>query len=97
MDRSDAVRDLAESLYAKLREAGADVLFDDRDLRPGVKFADAELLGIPHRIVVGDRGIKAGTLEYRHRRAAESEPLPIAGAEDELVRRITAGKARYTP
>jgi prolyl-tRNA synthetase len=97
MDRSDAVRDLAESLYAELSAAGADVLFDDRDLRPGVKFADAELLGIPHRVVVGDRGIKAGTLEYRHRRAAEAEPLPMTGATGELVRRITAGKARYAP
>ena len=95
MDRSDAVRDLAESLYAELGAAGVDVLFDDRDLRPGVKFADAELLGIPHRLVVGDRGIKAGTLEYRHRRAAEAESLPASGARDELVRRIAAGKARY--
>ena len=52
------------------------MLYDDRDARPGVKFADAELLGIPHRIVVGERGLKAGTLEYRHRRATESEDFP---------------------
>jgi prolyl-tRNA synthetase len=97
MDRSDAVRDLAESLYTRLGAAGVDVLFDDRDLRPGVKFADAELLGIPHRVVVGDRGIKAGTLEYRHRRAADSEALPVSGAEDELARRVAEGKARYAP
>ena len=51
------------------------VLFDDRDARPGVKFADAELLGIPHRLVISDRGLKAGELEYRHRRDSDSRML----------------------
>lgn len=75
MHRSDAVREAAESLYADLGDAGLDVLFDDRDVRPGVKFADAELIGIPHRLVVSDRGLEAGQLEYRHRRDEESRNL----------------------
>jgi prolyl-tRNA synthetase len=75
MHRSDAVRDAAEQLYRELAESGLEVLFDDRDVRPGVKFADAELLGIPHRLVVSDRGLEAGELEYRHRRDSEARML----------------------
>jgi prolyl-tRNA synthetase len=76
MEKSARVRAAAEALYAELSGAGIEVLYDDRDARPGVKFADAELLGIPHRIVVGERGLGAGTLEYRHRRASASEDFP---------------------
>jgi prolyl-tRNA synthetase len=76
MEKSARVRAAAEALYAELSGAGIEVLYDDRDARPGVKFADAELLGIPHRIVVGERGLGAGTLEYRHRRATASEDFP---------------------
>jgi prolyl-tRNA synthetase len=54
---------------------GLDVLYDDRDVRPGVKFADAELIGIPHRLVVSERGLAAGELEYRHRRDSEARNL----------------------
>ena len=75
MHRSDAVRDAAEALYVELQDMGMDVLFDDRDVRPGVKFADAELLGIPHRLVVSERGLEANELEYRHRRDDESRNL----------------------
>jgi prolyl-tRNA synthetase len=75
MHRSEAVREAAEALYAELTDSGLDVLFDDRDVRPGVKFADAELIGIPHRLVVSDRGLEAGELEYRHRRDDESRNL----------------------
>jgi len=75
MHRSDAVRAAAEDLYRELGDSGMDVLFDDRDVRPGVKFADAELLGIPHRLVVSDRGLAAGELEYRHRRDSEARML----------------------
>ena len=75
MQRSDAVREAAEALYAELTEKGFDVLFDDRDARPGVKFADAELIGIPHRLVISDRNLAAGELEYRHRRDVESRNL----------------------
>ncbi len=74
------VREAAEKLYAELTAAGIEVLYDDRDERPGVKFADAELIGIPHRVVVGDRGLEAGKLEYRHRRATESEDFPLDDA-----------------
>ncbi len=72
MHRSNEVREAAEALYTELKDMGLAVLFDDRDARPGVKFADAELIGIPHRLVVSDRGLEAGELEYRHRRDSES-------------------------
>jgi prolyl-tRNA synthetase len=75
MQRSDALRDAAEALYSELLEAGLEVLFDDRDVRPGVKFADAELIGIPHRLVISERGIASGELEYRHRRATEAQGM----------------------
>jgi prolyl-tRNA synthetase len=75
MHRSDDVREAAEALYAELAESGLEVLLDDRDARPGVKFADAELIGIPHRVVIGDRGLAKGELEYRHRRDSESRDL----------------------
>jgi prolyl-tRNA synthetase len=75
MHRSDAVREAAEALYEELQSMGLEVLFDDRDVRPGVKFADAELIGVPHRLVVSDRGLEAGELEYRHRRDDESRMM----------------------
>jgi len=64
------------------------VLIDDRDARPGVKFAEAELLGIPHRLVLGERGLAAGTIEYRHRRASENQDIPLAGLLPFLRERI---------
>ena len=66
--RSDAVRSAAHELYDQCIEAGIDVFLDDRDERPGFKFADADLLGLPHRIVVGERNLSAGRLEYGYRR-----------------------------
>ena len=75
MHRSEAVREAAEALYEELQNFGLDVLFDDRDTRPGVKFADAELIGVPHRLVISERGLKANELEYRHRRDEESRDL----------------------
>jgi len=75
MHRSEVVREAAEALYAELQNSGLDVLFDDRDTRPGVKFADAELIGVPHRLVISERGLKANELEYRHRRDEESRDL----------------------
>lgn len=75
MHKSDKVRDAAEELYASLQAGGLEVLFDDRDARPGVKFADAELIGIPHRLVISERGLKSGDLEYRHRRDEESRMM----------------------
>ena len=75
--KSEAVRNAAEQLYAELTAAGVEVLLDDRDERPGVMFADLELIGIPHRIVIGDRGLKEDNVEYqgRHDAAAQIAPL----------------------
>ena len=75
MQRSEPLREAAEQLYSDLQDMGIEVLFDDRDARPGVKFADAELLGIPHRLVISDRSLEAGELEYRHRRDSDSRML----------------------
>jgi prolyl-tRNA synthetase len=75
LQRSETVREAAEALYEELQAMGLDVLYDDRDVRPGVKFADAELIGIPHRLVVSERGLAAGELEYRHRRDSEARNL----------------------
>jgi prolyl-tRNA synthetase len=71
-NRSAAVRETAESLHRQLLDAGIEVLLDDRDARPGVMFADMELIGIPHRVVIGDRNLAAGQLEYRARRDSEN-------------------------
>ena len=71
MQKSEAVADCANALYQQFRDAGVDVLMDDRNERPGVKFADMELIGIPHRIVIGDRALAEGQLEYKGRRDAE--------------------------
>ncbi|MCL4720369.1 MAG: proline--tRNA ligase, partial [Gammaproteobacteria bacterium] len=75
--RSDGVTAAAGRLYHDLVEAGFEVLFDDRDARPGVKFADADLLGIPHRLVIGERGLKDGRVEYRHRQTRAEEQVPL--------------------
>src|SRR5882672_1165769 len=80
LQKSVQVRSAADALYAALDAAGIEVLYDDRDARPGVKFADAELLGIPHRLVVGERGVEAGKLEYRGRRDTESTEFPLNDA-----------------
>jgi prolyl-tRNA synthetase len=75
--KSTSVQETADSLYQQFIAAGIDVLLDDRDARPGVKFADSELMGIPHRIVIGERGLAAGNLEYRHRSETESTEIPL--------------------
>ena len=77
MHKSVRLREAAERLYARLAAAGIEVLFDDRQVRPGVMFADSELTGIPHRIVIGDRGLDAGTVEYRHRRDSENTVVAL--------------------
>jgi prolyl-tRNA synthetase len=80
LQKSARVREVSERLYEEFTAAGIEVLYDDRDARPGVKFADAELLGIPHRLVVAERGLDAGKLEYRHRRESASTEFPADGA-----------------
>ena len=78
MDRSEAVRTEAESLYDALLAVGVDVILDDRGERPGAMFADWELIGVPHRVVIGDRGLKEGKLEYLGRRDTEASNVPVA-------------------
>ena len=77
LQKSAGVRAAADAIYAALGAAGIEVLYDDRDARPGVKFADAELLGIPHRLVLGERGLESGSCEYRHRRATDNRDIPL--------------------
>ena len=76
MHKSEAVADCALALYQALTEAGVEVLLDDRNERPGVKFADMELIGIPHRVVVGDRALAEGNLEYKSRTASDPQLIP---------------------
>ncbi|WP_298768978.1 proline--tRNA ligase [uncultured Shewanella sp.] len=77
MHKSHRVKDMAEKLYQDLNELGIEVLFDDRKERPGVMFADMELLGLPHVIVIGDRNIDNGVFEYKNRRTGEKQDIPF--------------------
>ena len=88
--KSVAVREAADALYASLEAAGIDTLLDDRDERPGVKFADMELLGIPHHVVIGDRSLANGLLEYKHRAGTERAEVPATGILAFLQERISA-------
>jgi len=83
--KSPAVMAAGEKLYEQLRQAGFDVLLDDRNERPGVKFADMELIGIPHRFVVSERGLAAETLEYKGRRDEDKQDIPLAEALPFLI------------
>jgi prolyl-tRNA synthetase len=86
--KSPRVAEAAEALYAELLEAGVDVLYDDRNLRPGVMFNDMELIGIPHRVVIGERGLDNGMLEYRSRTASDNEELPLEGALEAILEKL---------
>ncbi len=77
MDKSYRVKEAAESLYQELQDAGLDALLDDRSQRPGVKFADADLLGIPHRLVIAEKAWDEGQVEYKARRATDAEMIPV--------------------
>jgi prolyl-tRNA synthetase len=77
-DRSETVRQAADRLYDELRQSGVEVLLDDRGERPGVMFADLELIGIPHRVTIGDRGLKEGKVEYQGRRDAAATAVPLS-------------------
>ncbi len=80
MDRSELVKAETEKLYNAALEAGIDVILDDRGQRPGAMFADWELIGVPHRVVIGERGLKEGNLEYQGRRDTEATAVPVADA-----------------
>ena len=82
MGKSAAVRDAAEQLYAALQAAGIEALLNDRDERPGVMFADMELIGVPHRIVIGERSLKEGNVEYQGRRDAQAQSIPLQNAPE---------------
>jgi prolyl-tRNA synthetase len=86
--KSQRVRDTADQLYSELVRQGYDVLLDDRNERPGVIFADLDLIGIPHRLVIGDKGLDKGTVEYKSRRDKAPSDLPMASVVDELRSRI---------
>jgi len=88
-DRFAEVKSAADALYAELLAAGVDVILDDRGERPGAMFADWELIGVPHRITLGDRGLKDGMVEYQHRRDAAASAVPLAQAGAWVRERLT--------
>jgi prolyl-tRNA synthetase len=91
LGKSAAVREAAEQLHDELTAAGLDVLLDDRDERPGVMFADMELIGIPHRVVIGERGLKQNQIEYQSRRDKAAQPIALDGAATAIRNRICGG------
>jgi prolyl-tRNA synthetase len=91
--RSEAVKAAVDKLHSELHDAGVEVFLDDRDERPGVLLADQELIGIPHRIVVGDRGLKEGVVEYQHRRDAQATKVPLADARTFLMGKLAHAQA----
>jgi prolyl-tRNA synthetase len=77
-DKSETVKAAANKLHDDLQAAGVDVLLDDRGERPGVMFAEADLMGIPHRLVIGERGLAEGNVEYKARVEADAKSVPLA-------------------
>ena len=90
-DRSEAVKAAADGLYAQLLAKGVDVILDDRGERPGAMFADWELIGAPHRVVFGDKGLKDGVAEYQGRQDAEATKLPVTDVLNHLLSRLHIG------
>ena len=86
--KNAAVREAAERLYAELAAAGIDVLLDDREERPGVLFADMDLIGIPHRVVLGERGLAAGNAEYKGRRDEKPADVPLGEIVPLLLKKL---------
>ncbi|MBN9330491.1 MAG: proline--tRNA ligase [Comamonas sp. SCN 67-35] len=91
MDRSDTVKEAAGRLHDELLARGIDVLLDDRGERPGAMFADWELIGVPHRVVLSDRGLKAGQVEYQHRRETQATPMALAEVAQHLADHVKNG------
>jgi prolyl-tRNA synthetase len=90
MDRSAEVKTAAQALYEELLASGVDVLLDDRGERPGAMFADWELIGVPHRVVISDRGLKEGQFEYQHRRDTAATKVPVAGIAGFITGKLAA-------
>jgi len=88
-DRSPSVKQAAEEIYARLLGAGVDVILDDRGERPGAMFADWELIGVPHRITVGDKSLKDGQVEYQHRRDTSAIRIALADAVTHVMNQLT--------
>jgi prolyl-tRNA synthetase len=89
MGKNARVRETAEAVYAELRGKGVDVLLDDRDERPGIMFADMELIGVPHRLTIGERGLKEGNIEYQGRRDEKAQAVPLVEAAEFVRSRIS--------
>jgi prolyl-tRNA synthetase len=89
-ERSPEVKATSEALYAELLAAGVDVMLDDRGERPGAMFADWELIGVPHRVNIGDRALKEGNVEYQHRRDAAASAVPVADVVAQLLAKLKA-------
>jgi prolyl-tRNA synthetase len=87
-ERSPEVKATSEALYAELLAAGVDVMLDDRGERPGAMFADWELIGVPHRVNIGDRALKEGNVEYQHRRDAAASAVPVTDVVDQLLAKL---------
>ena len=86
--KSQRVRDKAEAIYQQLLAAGVDVLLDDRGLRPGVAFADMELIGIPHRLILGERGLDNGVIEYKHRASGEAADISLDNVLEAIQQKL---------
>ena len=91
MHKSERLREAAEALYASLVAAGIDTLFYDKNERPGVMFADLGLIGVPYRLVISDRGLDKGTLEYKARTDDEAQDIPIDEAVAIILRKLPRG------
>jgi prolyl-tRNA synthetase len=90
MHKSERLRTAVEKLYQEMLDAGIDVLFDNRKVRAGFMFADIELIGIPHRVVLGDRGLDSATVEYKSRRDKNVTEVPLSKIVDFLKQRLVS-------
>jgi prolyl-tRNA synthetase len=89
--QSEAVRQVADRLHEELESAGVDVIIDDRGERPGSMFADWELIGVPHRLTIGERGLKSGQVEYADRRSLQATAVAVSDAAGLVAQKIAAG------
>jgi prolyl-tRNA synthetase len=92
-ERSEAVKAAADALYDELLAKGVDVMLDDRGERPGIMFAEWELIGVPHRVTIGDRGLKDGQVEYQHRRSSEATTVSAGEIAAHVLSALNAHNA----
>ena len=90
--KDEKIMDAAEEIYAALEEKGFEVLLDDRDERAGVKFKDADLIGIPHRVIIGEKNLKEGAVELKERKTGSTEKVPLAEAVDRVAKKLIFGQ-----